>query len=335
MTRPVARRCVVASAALLALPGALRAAPASLPTRPMLFVAGPEGSRVCRWADTLAPALGQTLGGTDAVVREHAGGADGVTGVNLFAARINPDGGTALVLPGTALLAWLAGDARVRFDVGAWAPLWGGSARGTVVTRAPLVRGRSVRIAVDGIVGAELAALLALHLMGADAVIVPRMAGDPLAQADVDVAYYRGRPAPERLEAGGWRPAFAVVPPGPAHGPADTAGPRIPLAHELFDPARAAVPGMLEAYRAVSAAAALDVALVVPAVAPSAVVAWWRRGCEQLDDAPAVRVAAAADGLRSDDVGGIAAQFASVAIDAPAKLALRSWLADRYDWRPI
>ncbi len=334
MRRSITRRqALIGSAGSAALPPWPRAhaAPSSLPAQPTLLVAGPVGSQVDRWADVIAPPLGHQLLGSGALAWENVGGADGVTGINQFQARTNPDGATALLLPGAALLAWLAGDRRARFDAGSWAPLWGGLTGAVVATRAPLAPGRPVRLALQSVSGPELEALLAFELMGIEVIAVPLPALDAMRRADVDAVYLRGATMRqlEGAAAGqGWRPVFAL--------PRAYAGalPDVPPAQESFLPARLADKNLVAAFHAVTAAAALDVALVLPAVAPATVLAWWRRGCDQLDDEDAVRRAAAAARLRQADAGQLAAQLASVTLDMGAMLSLRTYLVDRYHFQP-
>ncbi len=103
----------------------------ALPVRPpatpfadgaTLLVAGPESGATDRWAALLGPALGRGLPPGTQVHTEAVGGPDGVTGANQFEARTTPDGTTALLLPGSAALAWLVGDPRARFDAAHWMP---------------------------------------------------------------------------------------------------------------------------------------------------------------------------------------------------------------------
>lgn len=339
MRRSITRRQALigsAGSAMLASPplGMMtraRAAPSVLPAQPSLLVAGPVGSPVDHWADVIAPPLGHRLLGSGTLAWENVGGADGVTGINQFQARTNPDGATALLLPGAALLAWLVGDTRARFDAGTWAPLWGGTTSAIVATRAPLVPGRPVRFAVQSVAGPELEALLALELMGIEPVPVPATATDALRRGDVDAVYLRGATLqllPGGLAADGWRPALTL----PRAYPRTISD--VPPASELFLPSRLADKNLAAAFRAVTAAASLDVALVLPAVAPAAVLAWWRRGCDQLDDETEVREAAAVAALRQADAGQLAAQLAGVTLDTSAMLSLRTILSDRYHFRP-
>jgi hypothetical protein len=329
MTRSIMRRqALIGGAGAAVLTQQARATPSSLPAQPSLLVAGPVGSRIDHWADVIASPLGQKLLGGGALVWENVGGADGVTGINQFQARTSPDGATALLLPGAALLAWLVGDTRARFDAGGWAPLWGGMTEAIVAAREPLAPGRAVRFAVQSLSGPELEALLAFELMGIEAVPIQMSAANALRRADIDAVYLRGtavQATPGVLAGLGWRPAFAF-----SRMRAD-----VPLAQELFLPSRVGDWNLVAAFQAVCAAASLEMALVLPAVVPATVLAWWRRGCDQLDDESAVRAAAAAAALHPTDAGQLATQLASVALDTNAMLSLRALLADRYHFRPI
>ena len=66
------------------------------------MIAGPPGGRLDRWADMLVPALSRGLAGRVPLARRNVGGIDGVTGANQFEARGEPDGSTALLVPGAA-----------------------------------------------------------------------------------------------------------------------------------------------------------------------------------------------------------------------------------------
>ena len=329
MRLAMTRRQAMASLALSAnlTVGVARAAGSSLPATPKLCVAGPAGGLADRWAAVIAEPMGTALhdAGAPPLPYENIGGADGVTGANQYQARAVPDGTMALLLPGAALRAWLVGDTRVRFDIGTLAPLWGVTTQAVVATRARLEPGRAVRVAVSGIDGPGLEALLALELMGIEA--IPVIGGRP---DEVDAVYLRGAAARDPLSAPGFAPAFSL---GGRPG-REPAFPDLPQAADLFAPALAANREAVDMFQAVSAAASIEVTLVLPAVVPAAVLAWWRHGCAQMDDAPAVRAAAASAAVRQNDAGQIATQLASVALDMPAMLALRVHLVERYHWRP-
>ncbi|HYZ32554.1 MAG TPA: hypothetical protein VE684_09765, partial [Crenalkalicoccus sp.] len=190
MTR---RRALAGLAACCGL-GEAWAAPGGFPDDVSLLVAGPSGGRAARWGELMAPALGRALQQGAALPRQNVGGPDGVTGANQFDAHANPDGSTALLVPGQAALSWLCGDTRVKFDAGRWVPVWAGSTSAALATRVKLVPGQTVRVAVGNLIGPELAGLLALDLLGIGAVPV-RIDGagpSPLRRPDVDAVVLRG-----------------------------------------------------------------------------------------------------------------------------------------------
>ncbi len=351
--RPVTRRAILASAALVAATVRGRypalAGPTALPASPTILVAGPPGSYVDQWAALITGPLGKSLLLGEAIGRENIGGPDGVTGANHFQASTPPDGGTAMIIPGAAALSWLVGDPRVRFDAGNWVPLWGGTTPVLAVTRVALARGRSVRVAVQTLVGPELAVLLALELMGIEAVAVPVGAGAATSfdRPDIDLVVLRGpelkQLAPE-LAARRWTHAFTLgmigadgrVVRNPAMADA-------PTALELIDRDAAVPPGraglerfseLSSALRAVTAAAMLDFALVVPLLAPAAVVAWWRQGCIGLASAPELQEAATKRLVRPAETGAVVASMSAITADPTALLELRRWLEERHHWRP-
>ena len=339
VSRTVKRRAALAFAASLACRPPALGAPTALPGTPTILVAGPQGGAVDDWAVSIAQPLGRSLLHSEAVGREHVGGADGVTGANHFQASTAPDGATALLMPGRTSLAWLVGDQRVRFDAGNWTPLWGGTVSVIAAIRTPLVRGRPVRVAVDTFAGPELAALLALELLGYDAVAVADGPA-PFDREDIDLVMLRGaglkHAAPE-LAARRWTTAFSLgtvaaegrLARDPAFPDAPTALERVVVDRGVGRPKE-----LVAALRAVCAAATLDVALVLPLLAPAAIVAWWRQGCTGLASAPEVQDEAAHTAVHPIDAGIMAASMGSIAADPAALLELRRWLADRHQYRP-
>ncbi len=133
---------------------------ASVPAGPRPWRSPPLGAACppsrtappCWWPDpaagrrmlgrVAAPGLGRALPPGTAVRKDVVGGVDGVTAANQFEARTVPDGGTALLLPGSAAMAWLVGDPRARFDAGHWVPALAGVTPGLVVSRVPAARAR-------------------------------------------------------------------------------------------------------------------------------------------------------------------------------------------------
>src|SRR5690242_2072345 len=169
------RRCLLAM--LLALPAAMRAGQSSAaPTSevaapfaetPRLLVAGPRDGALNRWADALLPALEQSLPPDTAIHRTEIGSADGVTGANQFEARGAPDGLTVMLAPGQAVLAWMVGDPRAKFDVARWVPVVAGTRVGLVVGRASVFASDPrARVIAPTPAGPDLASLLGLYLLG-------------------------------------------------------------------------------------------------------------------------------------------------------------------------
>ena len=342
MLTPIARRSALAGLAACVAGRVAKGAPSVLPEAATLFVAGPPGGRTDRWADLIAPPLGRALQQQAALSRENVGGADGVTGANQFEARAIPDGSTALLVPGSATLAWLCGDGRVKFDAGHWVPVWAGTAAAALATRGRLAPGQPLRFAVQSIVGPELAALLALDLLGVPVSpmsIGPETPGVAM-RSDINAVFLRGpalRSQAEALTSAGWTLAFGLGTMAPdgavVRGPVF---PDLPTPQELISRAhRPAPPALVDALRAVCAAAQLDHALVLPQLSPAAIVAWWRRGCGALAQTPDVQAEAARTLVRPISPQSAGASTATIAVDAPVLLELRRWLAERHQWRPV
>ena len=341
MLRPITRRGALGGIAGCLATGTAQSAPASFPDAPTILVAGPAGGRIDHWAAVIAEPLGRALQQGSALSRQNVGGPDGVTGANQFQARTAPDGATALLVPGAAALSWLTGDSRVRFDAGWWVPLWGTDLSAALVSRVPLTPGRRVRMALRSVVGPELAALLALDLMGLEVVPVRAdLAGArPIEWTDVDIVLLRGadlRSGIADLASHGWALALGFGTIG-ANGELsrDPSLPDVPIAQELIGGGPAErVAELSAALRAVTAAMKLDLALVLPQLSPAALVAWWRSGCGGLSGAPAVQAEAVRSLVRPIGPGSAAANVSSISVDAPVLLELRRWLAERYQWRP-
>jgi hypothetical protein len=358
----VDRRCLLALLASLpvigragsamAAPSRLRLIPSAaaqpapaFPDGATVMVAGPDGGRTDAWTRVILPALSQALPPETPVRKSSSGGPDGVTGANQFDARGAPDGQTVLLVPGLAAIAWLVGDPRAQFDAGHWVPVLAGATPGVVVARigpSGFGPGTKPRIAAAAPVGAELPALLGVELLGAQLVPVFGLsdhdqAADALRQGAVDAVFVQGRKVPERiaaLAASGGQPVFTL-------GARDAAGAlvRDPLFPDLPNLAElhaglggAPLSGPLyEAWCASATACQLDFGLVLPQLTPAGMVALWRRAGAQAAAAPEMQAAAAALSVRPL---GSPAATASIAADATALLALRRWLATRFNWHP-
>jgi len=296
-----------------------------------LVVAGPPQGRLDRWADLLVPALARLMPGAAALplLRSTVGGDDGVTGANLFEARVQPDGGTALLLPGSAALAWLVGDRRAQFDAARWVPAWAGLASAVLVSRVPLDRGRTIRIGGVQPAGAALPMLLALDIMGIEVT--------PGADSSADAVFHYGqgaRAAAMAQESMGRGPVLTLgAMTATGTWGRDPAFPAVPTALEAAG-AAAPAPDLMAALRATAAATMLDVALVLPRLSPANRVALWRRACTEASAGPVLVSEAAALGIRPAPQTASAALIETIASDVPTLLALRTWLDRRWGWRP-
>ncbi|MEJ1978178.1 MAG: hypothetical protein WDN49_20745 [Acetobacteraceae bacterium] len=328
-------------------PGWARAAAASVPfpEGATLLVAGPSGGPVDTWAEWLAPVIGHALPPGTAIRKAIVGGTDGVTGANEFEARTVPDGSTALLLPGSAAMAWLVGDPRARFDAAHWVPALAGVTPGVIASRvsaAQMLSGTTLRIAASGPASTELPALLALDLLGVHWRPVfglrETAAREALAQGTVDAVCLHGRRVAEMAQAC----AAIAAPPAFTFGVVDEDGRRqrdpafadVPDASELLSQ-RALNGPLRNAWRATAAAAQLDIALVLPQLTPASMVALWRWACAQATESSALQAQASSVGVRPLSTPGPATtNTAAVAADAAALLELRHWLATRLDYRP-
>jgi hypothetical protein len=311
-----------------------------------VIVGGPPDGEAGSLAHLLAPLLGPALLGSAPLGVQPTGGIDGVTAANAFETRASPDGSTALMVPGTASLAWLAGDPRVHFDAGLWVPALAATAPVVLVGRRAPRPGEPFRLAGAGPVGREMPALLALELLHAS--VEPRFDIRLAAEAEAavregaaDAIVIGGRDVPARLAAlaaGGIAPIFALggLPDAlgqPARDPA--------IAHvETFDAyaervggARPAGP-LLPGYRAAAAAARLDTALVLPQLASAGIVALWRAACDEAADTPELRDMSAREAVMPLSAPGCVAAVAATVAGETAQLDLHRFLAERYGWHP-
>lgn len=317
------------------------------PSEIIATVAGPAEGSLDFWAGRVLAALGRTLPPGTRLRPVTVGAADGVTGANRFEARTDPDGASLMLAPGAAALAWLVGDPRAKFDIGQWMPLMTGVVSGVVVARASaasLAAGREVRVATASVAGPDLAALLAMELLGARPVAVMQPAGldtgarlRGLAAGRVDAVLLRGAAAHEGLRAGRFEPVFTLGEmDGTGRRVRDPAFPDVPHFAELCAASPDATPhgALFDAWRAVAAAVQLEFAAVLPPLTPAAMVALWRRAGGEATEIGELRQAAGAMAVRV--AGGIASTtaLAEATADTAALLALRGWLGTRLGFRP-
>ena len=332
--------------------------PSTGPATATLLVGGPSDGSAAQLADLIAPILAPTLLGPPKLPNPSAdqrigitltGGLDGVTAANAFEARANPDGSTALIVPGHAALAWIAGDPRVHFDAGTWVPVLATLSPVALVGRAgaaSLMRGRTVVLGGSNPAGPVLPALLALTLLGID--VHPRFDLDREEDAEaalragaIDAMVVSGRDVPSRvagLATDGYVALFSFGPNAASPGAArDAALPAVETFDERFMRQTGALPAgpLAGALRASAAAARLDTATVLPQLAPAGAVARWRDACDQAAGSLALQSA-----TRAQSIDPAAAPICVDAVRATVPtedqmLALHRLLAGRWGWQPI
>ncbi len=326
--------------------------PPPIPTPPFpegatLLVAGPDGGRLAEWGRLIAPGVSRALPPRTAVRLAPAGGADGVTGANQFGARAIPDGSTLLLAPGEAVLAWLVGDPRAKFDVGDWVSVLAGMTPSIAVGRIAaqsLQAGHPTRVAATGLERPDLAVLLGVELLGARAVPVYGVTEETLPAAiaggNVDVVLLRGERVPARvtaLAAAGARPIFSVGAADQAGAPArETAFPEVPFLEELYTNLHGRRPAgpLYRGWRAAAVASRLAFGLILSDLTPAAMVALWRRASRDAAAGLDFGLAAAAATLQPLPGPAASAGTAPIAADMAALLALRQWLNSRFNWHP-
>jgi hypothetical protein len=267
------------------------------------------------------------------------GGQDGVTGANQFEAWGASGGQDALLMPGTATLAWVAGDSRVRFDAARLIPLFASVSVGLLMIRPSIVaRHAALRIACTGAVEPGVAGLLALDLLGIGA--LPTHLSLDCVEAVraglVDAVFLHGPDVPRQrreIEALGLRPCFAIGG-GAAGTPRETWLADVPTLTEELAVRPEANLSLLQAYHAVAAASVLDVALALPALSGPAAVARWRMACGLLCNSPDIEDVAAARSLRLVYGEASADAMHPLLVDGLSQSVLRRWLSTRLDWRP-
>ena len=311
-----------------------------------LLAASTSGGPMDLWAATLTPILEHFLPPHTRIGTETAIGNDGVTGANQFAARTIPDGATVLLVPGAAALAWLVGDQRVHFDAASWVPVMAGLAPAVLVGRIGLPALRTeqgLRIAAAGPAGPDLPALLALEVLGCGFTPIFGLgeagrAREALTEGAADLLLLHGESVPERVRAlagAGITPLFSL-------GALDAAGhrvrdpllPDVPCLHEASLSLRGHPPlgPLAPACDAAAAAAALNFALVLPALTPPDIVGLWRSMGAHMAEAPTVHALSGAEAVRIQASPAANVATVAVAADAATLLSLRDWLASRFGW---
>ena len=322
----------------------------AIPTEPFrdgatLLVGGPVQGPLHRWARIVAPTLVRGLPPNSVIRLDSIGGRDGVTAANRFGARVTADGRSLLFAPGDTVLAWLVGEGRAKFDVGAWVPVCTATSPGLLVGRfgpEALRAGAVLRLGVDRLPGPDLAGLLALALLGG----VPRpvtglspvAAEAALLHGELDAVLLTGEGVAARaarLTGQGMRPLAsfgALDHMGTMRR--DPAFPAVPQVAELASALHGhpAAGPLFRAWRACAAAAQLAFGLQLPALTPAGMVALWRQAAHEAVRQPDLAAALAAGGLRPLTATAVLANARTIAVGTPGLLALRQWLSTRKDW---
>lgn len=312
-----------------------------------VLASGPAYGYVAGWAKLLTPHLLDGLPHSVTASFEAMGGPDGVTLGNAFGARMDPDGSTLMVIPGAAMLAWLEGDSRVKYDPSNWNPILIGLTPAVLVGRRGTTlapgRHRPLRIGATNPLGPELAALLALDLLGVPAVPVFGM-GDAASLADglrrrsIDLAFLSGPKIADALAltaAAGGVPLFSTGAQG-CEGPA-TRDPQLPGVPSFVEAAAAlaieapARPGFA-CYSAAAAAAATCFAAVLPDLVRPETIAAWRHGAQISFDSLSVAAVAVPQGIRFLTGPCAATFFQQSTAAAPTLTLLRQTVQQRYGW---
>jgi hypothetical protein len=212
-----------------------------------------------------------------------------------------------------------------------------------LVSRVPasaLRSGARLRVATSAPAGPELAALLGLHLMGIEPVPAfglhdAAMSLQALRGRAVDAVFLLGPNVPSLLAnaaAAGATPLFTLGVPTQSGLHCDPLLPEVPTALELMTALRGTPPtgSLAEAWRSAAAATQIEFALVLPPLTPADLVAQWRRAGTEASQA----LQPSAPGVRLLDARAANTATAAIAADSTAMLALRRWLAARFNWTP-
>lgn len=336
INRPPTRRMFL-SAALMGASGLAHAQPGqaanTLADGAQVTVAGPDGGDLDHLCRGLIPALNRFIAPDRPLRRAFAGGIDGVTGANQFTAQALPDGSNALLVPGTATLAWLRGDPQVQFDPARWIPLLAATGPILIAGRVParqLTRGQKLRLGVSGPNGPEWATILGLELLGLQPVAVGGVidtvtAEFAFAQHAVDALALRGPAITSVLATTGAQP-ICVLGTAESNGALtrDPMWPEIPQLTELLT----GIPEtrLALAWRAATIAAQLPFSLVLPPLTPAGPAEIWRHAVQQAIATVEVQAMATAQAMRMQanpgPIHALTSQYEAMA-------ALREWTTER------
>ncbi len=313
----------------------------------MLLVAGPGDGKLAHWASLLCPLLGPALAAGGNLNFTTVGAADGVTAANQFGTRVSPDGSTAMLLPGSAVIAQMAGDPRARFDPGTWVAGLAGLSSTLIISKQPLAQlaGKNpLRVLAADPAGNDLPTLLGLSLLGFNVLPVsPASYGSVTpsaaehANADVVTLSEASITQSLRWRLSGFTPAFSfgMIAKDGSEEP-DPSFPWVPTLYQLLSEKGIDVTRPLpRAQRAAARAKQLSLALVLPQLTPASRIAQWRQACTQSIASLTVQAVAATESLRLVAQPAAVVAIASIIANADAQLELHQWLANRLDWHPV
>ena len=203
-----------------------------------------------------------------------------------------------------------------------------------------------VRVAAASPVSVDLAALLALDLLGVPLEPVFGLADsaaarNAFAKGEVDAVFLHGQHVPDQvnaLAAVGAQTWFTL-------GSLDEAG--RPLRDPVFTDVphfkglltmrlgRAPNGALFDAWCAVAAAAQLDFGLVLQQLTPAGMVALWRRAGADAVASLGLQVTSTALNVRLLAGSEATASTSATAASAATLTELRRWLANRFNWRPV
>ncbi len=343
------RRQIMRGLAAAPLSALARQARADMGGAVTLIVGGPQGAQTSRWGSACALALAAAFPGGPNVLAEPLGGLDGVTGANWLDVQVVPDGKTAAILPGAALIAWLTGDSRVHFNPTRWVPVLAGGCSGVLMVRAAKPGAPSLqslqamaplRLAASQPQSNDLVALLALARLG-----VPTAPLFGLHSAatktrafiagEVDAVFLSGENVPADmapLTASGAMPVFSlgVQSPSGAVGP-DPLFPGLPDVASFGGPV---TPYLGAACQAAAAAARLDFLLVLPKLTDPDAVAQWRQAATLATTSPGLRAAASASWVSLQSPPVLGAALGALKLQPGDQSDLQAFLTKNFGWQP-
>jgi hypothetical protein len=348
--QPMKRRQILGSLAASLVPFGFASAQTAVGAPSLtLLEAGPEGERTSRWGNACALAMQGSFPGNPMIRTQAVGGLDGVTGANQLDALVVPDGRTAAILPGAALIAWLTGDSRVHFDPTRWVPLMVGSNSGVLVVRLPkgaapnlqsLRAMAPLRLAAYQPESNDLAALLALARMGVPMAPVFGLRDgaaktSAFLSGEVDAVFLADEGVPEDvapLTAGGGVPVFCLGAIG-ANG-AVTGDPLFPGLPDACS-FNGSETGFLDtAYRAAAVAARTDFLLVLPRLTDANKVALWGQAANAAIASPGLAAAASASSITLQGAPVAQASLAVLAHASAGQAELQAFLTKNFGWQP-